>query len=213
MKTTTFQWIIIFILFFFNVLLLKFNSKTTTKEEKILYQEQINNKYDNSIKQLLLYPHYDNTEIRDVPIKRIDYQSSSIITGNHIEQKTINLSEVLQGYKLVFYYTLGACNSCVSEQFVMLDKLRKKVGKNRIVLLTNYLQKDFILFLNSNKIDIDFYIVENDDVGLPSVNGISALLLLTSDQFVTTSFVLDIETKNYSNLFYDFVENKFQVDQ
>ena len=213
MKITKFLWIIIFILLLFNVLLLlTLSSKTSIVEEKKMFQEQISNKYNHIIKQLLLHTRYDNTEIRDISIKKIDYKSSLGIIGYDIEHKTLNLSEVLHGEKLVFYYSLGACNSCVSEQFVMLDKLRKKIGDNRIVLLTTHLQKDVLLFLDSNKIDIDFYFIENDDIGLSSYDGVSALLLLTSNQFVTTSFVIDIDTKKYSNLFYDFVENKFKVD-
>jgi hypothetical protein len=210
MKGTRFLWIIIFILLFFNVsLLLTFNNKTSTVEEKILLQEQISNKYDYIIKQLLLHTHYDNTEIRDIPVKKIEYSSSSGIMGDDIEHKTLNLSEVLHGEKIVFHYTLGACNSCVSEQFVILDKLRKKIGNDRIVLLTTHLQKDVLLFLYANKINIDFYVVGSDDIGLSSDDGVSALLLLTSDQFVATSFVIDIDTKSYSSLFYDFIENKF----
>ena len=211
MKIKTFLYIIVFILLFFNVwLLLTVSKMTSTNEEKMLYKEQVSNQYNYTIRQLLLHMHYDNNELRDVPIKKIDLKSLSFITGNDSEQKRVNLSEVLQGEKLVFYYTLGACNSCISEQLVMLDKLQKKIGGNRIVLLTTYLQQDVLLYLMSNKIEIDFYVVEEDDIGLASVDGVSALLLLTSDQLVTTSFVLDIETKKYYNLFYEFVEEKFK---
>lgn len=214
MKTTTFLWIIIAVLLLLNGLLLFFfDGKTNTGESKILIQEQVSNNYNHIIKRLMLYMHYDNIEIRDIAVKKIDYKNFSSISGNDIEEKTVNLSEVLQGENLVFYYTIGACNSCVSEQFILLDKLRKKTGNNRILLFSDYPQRDVLLFLNANKIDLDFYLVGNDAIELPAVDGVSALLLLTSGQIVTTSYVLDIDTKIYANLFYDFAEKKFQAEK
>jgi hypothetical protein len=208
MKSKIFTWATIAILLVFNCLFL-FSAKNrkvqTVDVERIVNQNS--NRYNYIIEQLLLYMQYDNNKIQDIPVKKIKYEQ--FLDENKSEQEIENLSQILKGEKLVLYFTQLACNSCVSEQILTLDKLRRKMGKESILLLTDYARDDVNLFLKSQKINLELYEIGNLDIGLNLSAEAPALLLLTTDNTVATSFILNADTKDYTNLFYDFVETKF----
>ncbi|MDR0698092.1 MAG: hypothetical protein LBG28_02560 [Tannerella sp.] len=125
------------------------------------------------------------------------------------EERTVSLSEILQGEKVVLYYTRSACNSCISEQFALLNKLKKKIRQDHIIILADYVEDNVRLYLKSNNIDIRIYEFGDKKTGLVQVSDVPALLFLTSGDSVVTSFVLDMDTKYYADYFYQFVEKKF----
>jgi hypothetical protein len=163
------------------------------------------------IERLLRYMPYEDNKFHDIHVKEIDCDRFLNSNEEMPEEKTIRLSEILQGEKVVLYYTLSACNSCISEQFVLLNKLKKKIGKDCIIILADYAGDDVRLYLKSNNIDIRIYEFGDKETGLARISDVPALLILTSEDRIVTSFVLDMDTKDFADYFYRFVEKKFDT--
>ncbi|MDR1115003.1 MAG: hypothetical protein LBL33_02410 [Tannerella sp.] len=199
-------FVLLFSVFVF-VFLFNKNKNHSTFDDRT---EPVNgNRNQYVIEQILQYMQYENNRFHPVNVKEVNRDRFLNPNEKLQEEKTINLSEILRGEKVVLYYTLLACNSCISEQFILLNKLKRKIGKDRIVILADYVGDDVRLYLKSNNIDIHIYEFGNKDMGLVQANNVPALLLLTSGDRVVTSFVLDIETKYFADYFYQFVEKKF----
>jgi thiol-disulfide isomerase/thioredoxin len=152
---------------------------------------------------------YEGNKFHDINVKEINCDWFLNSNEDMREERTVSLSEILQGEKVVLYYTRSACNSCISEQFALLNKLKKKIRQDHIIILADYVEDNVRLYLKSNNIDIRIYEFGDKKTGLVQVSDVPALLFLTSGDSVVTSFVLDMDTKYYADYFYQFVEKKF----
>ncbi|GHT61454.1 hypothetical protein AGMMS50239_12390 [Bacteroidia bacterium] len=139
---------------------------TDNNIKNIEIQSEYSYKAQYTIQQLLLYLQYSDNKFNNIPVKKIEYENLLTVLDEKREEKTVNLSAILQGEKVILYFTQLACNSCISEQFVLLDKLRRKIGKERILLLADYVRDDVAIYLKSNKINLDIYEFGDKDIGL-----------------------------------------------
>jgi hypothetical protein len=214
MKTSVFSLItVLALLFSVFVFIFLFNKNKNHNVFDGKTELMNSNKNQYVIEQILQYMQYEDNKFQDIAVKEIRYDRLLNIEEEMPEEKIIRLPEILQGEKVVLYYTLSSCNSCISEQFILLNKLKRKIGKERIIILADYVGDDVALFLKSNNIDISLYELVDKDTGLVRTGNVSALLLLTSDDRVVTSFVLDMDTKYYANYFYKFTEKKFTQEK
>ena len=210
MKLSSFLWITIIILLVGNGIffyLLKIRKPPVPSIESMIVSNNIASQDNHVIQQLLLYMHYDAGMLPDAVLNEVEYQNA--LPGEKLVKNKTSLHQLVNGEKIVFVFTLAACNSCVSEQLILLNRLGRKIGSEQILLITDMIREDMLLFMRSNEINIKLYEANMEELELFSKVQVPSVLLLTSGNQVATSFILDMDTKEYANAFYELAETKF----
>ena len=148
---------------------------------------------------------YDGDSIPGDQIIRHYSRSGKILGSN-------NLSNELQGDKVVMLLTQNCCTSCAKEEIEKLLELSKKIGRDNLVIVADFALHSGGLW--SENFDKDgYYETEVENMGLKdTTTQESVVVMLTQNGRVKTSFIVQPLTKSYVDKFHVFLqkgENRF----
>lgn len=98
--------------------------------------------------------------------KLSSFNLNNNITVEDISGKKILLSNILESNKMIVYrISESYCMECIKAQFPFLNILSEKLGKKHLLLLTSFSSlKDFKIFMQTNKISIPAYNIQQADL-------------------------------------------------
>ena len=169
-------------------------------------------------KEELMEEHF-NTSVAAEALTEHMYYDGDSIPGNQIIRhysrsgKILgcnNLSDELQGDKVVMLLTQNCCTSCAKDEIKKLFELSKKIGRDNLVIVADFTLHSTGLW--SDVFDKDGY-YETDKIHL-GLRGTSTqesvVLMLTQNGRIKTSFVVQPLTSGYTDKFHEYVEDYFK---
>lgn len=131
------------------------------------------------------------------------YSRSGKMTGSE------RLSDLLEGDRVLLLLSPNSCSSCTNSEIEKLLELGKKIGRERIVILADYaMHKE-----HSRSMPFDeegYYETDMEHLGLKgSPTRETAVVMLTQDGRVKTSFCVGAQTIGYVNGFHDYLTDYF----
>ncbi|HYQ56105.1 MAG TPA: hypothetical protein VEP89_02080 [Draconibacterium sp.] len=120
------------------------------------------------------------------------------------------LKEIIDEKKIIFRFFASNCSSCIETELASLKTLTKKIGKRRVILLTNKSTSQICNFMITNKIEIDLYETENLDLGIDfDKKNIPYLFFCDSNLNISSPFVLDNHSKDFVEHYYQSLLERF----
>ncbi|NQX43060.1 hypothetical protein SAMN05421820_114111 [Pedobacter steynii] len=161
----------------------------------------------NSLSSVLKYLDIIQLPIRDIQVKQIQY---SLLDPKKTKSQYVKLSNILNSKKVLFRFFRTACSSCIKDQINSLNLLGRKIGRDRIILLTDHLDDEIKIFLLRSGIELNIYETAEESL-LPDFDKKQIPYLFTSDRdlLINTPFIISIESKYLSETFYKRIESKF----
>ncbi|GEM_PF-5256172 len=207
-RENIYLWITVFILLAGNLIFFTLSKERhfNTSLENIIVTTSTMKSY--AVEELLMHMEFDYALLKDVSVIQNDYANIFVDTLHH-RTDSLMLSGLLQDNKVVFVFAQYACNTCVSEQLIILNKLGKKIGYENIIIIADKNSHNIELFLKSNNCKLNLYETNTNNLGLFDIPPVSALLIYTRKNRIATSFVVSMDTKEYARSFYKFIEKQY----
>lgn len=197
MKKHFFYIVSIVCLLAFNCILF-FYSKYLTKE-MLIAKSEVKDGYTEELLQTIYgYLSIDGRDLNEnIIIKSLVNKLQGI-------DETCQLKDVLKENNIICFFPLISCHTCLEKQLIKLDNMRRMGYKKHIIVLTDHISDDTSYFIYKNNIKLDFFELENGNIGF-SLPNYSILLMETLKNHVKTSFILTQETEKYDDCFYSVV--------
>lgn len=129
-------------------------------------------------------------------------------SGKLVESK--KLSEVLQGEKLVMFFSPNCCSACAKGEIEKMQELAKKIGRKRIVVMADFpmhMQSAWTLLFDKE----GYYETDVEHLGLKgSPTRETPVVMLTQNGRVKTSFVVGQQTSEFVDGFHDYLIEYFK---
>jgi hypothetical protein len=159
------------------------------------------------VKTILNYEKIDGKVFKN--IKLSVRNPNEDLTQHKNDFKETSLSKLLDDKKIVFRFFQTSCSECVTEQLGCLGVLAKKVGNNKIVMLTDKLSDEMSFFLLSHKLNFNIYETSNQDTGIDfDKKNTPYLFIIDKARNIHSVIILSPQSKIYSNSFYDNLVDK-----
>ncbi len=154
---------------------------------------------------LMKHVLFDGVLLKNITLYKKDYASLAS------EQVVTSIDQILTNNSVVVYFFNSFCTSCLLTEFRYLNDFFKKNEKIKIVIITNYVQKNFEVFLKSHNIYFDIYEMRDEKLGVCLDEEKEALLFVSDRLSIATSFVLNKDTKTYLNSFIENIKGRKSI--
>ena len=155
--------------------------------------------------QILSYQKLDGKKINDVTLKIRNVVQE--LDGRKLG--LVRLSQLLKPGMVVFRFFQTSCGSCVTEQLGMLNILQKKMGKEKVLILTDRLNEEVAYFIINRKYDFNIYETENAQQIADYDNEQIPYLFVTDIRgLINSAIIITPQSKIYSYVFYDNLSDK-----
>ncbi len=177
-------------------------------KQTLIYREQdisyLNKNSKEIIETILSYLQIDDLKLNNLGLVKLDSMSISGDCGNSKE-----LEKIIDSDKIIFRFFQSSCTSCITKELDKLYLLSREIGSNKIVLLTDYLNKDIRWYLIENKINFEVYQTRNASLGLEFEKyQIPYIFICSPNLKIKLPFVLSSKSSEYSDHFYKSIVKK-----
>lgn len=208
LSVTLVLFVISEILLIFKYVSLKAQYNEVQRSKKQLEQEFSIQSRDikKQIESIYYYLDIDGRKINDFDLT---YYNINDISGNIKKGEVLRFKEILDSKKCIFRFFQSSCTSCIIQQLDKLNAISKKTGIEKIILLTDYLNKDIHWYLIEKQIDLSVYETKNADIGIEfDKHEIPFIFICNEDLKIELPFVLNYNLLEYSDFFYKSLDKK-----
>lgn len=177
------------------------------KAKEDLVYKNLEIEYDDLEKDLIMnssfsYLAIDNLTLSNIRITKVNIDSSN---SNIVKRITINqFNNVITGKKVVLKFFSYNCSTCIEKQLGLLQKYSELIGRENVVLLTDYLNNTIRDFMISNKMDFSIYETGIENTGIDfDKQGVPYLFLINEELKISMPFILNDYLKDHSETFFN----------
>lgn len=116
--------------------------------------------------------------------------------------KKINLSEVVNGKKLIFNFRETDCDICLEQQLTVIKALPKEVLKDVLMIGSFSHVRDMRTYKRTNKLDLPMYMTETPLLEMAEGHGIPAMFIVDGNRSIIQAFFPIKEITGLSDSFY-----------
>lgn len=177
-------------------------NKTTILERRLYGSDSSEDDVSVVAEALIEHVYYDGDSITKNQTLN-HYDNSEQMTG--VEK----IEEVLQGDKVVMLLSINSCSSCAKDEMNKLLELSKKIGRNRLVIVADYAMhshKEMSMCFDKE----GYYETDVEHFGLEgSPTRETPVVMLIQNGRVKTSFSVGQQTKEFAEIFHNYLLNYF----
>ena len=156
--------------------------------------------------------------VAEALIEHVYYDGDSIPmnqTLNHYNysEQTIGskkIGDVLQGDKILMLLSINSCSSCAKDEIKKLQELSKKIGRNHLVIVADYAMhshEEMSMCFDKE----DYYETDVEHLGLEgSPTHETPVVMLVQNGRIKTSFSVGQQTKEFAEIFHNYLLNYFK---
>lgn len=155
---------------------------------------------------VLEYLDVSNKRLNNIKVFSIDLK----LNGDFKNDSAIRLSNIFNEKKIVFRFFQTSCITCVLDEIKNLNLLAKRIGKEKVVLITDNLSKDILTICLASNINLNIYETRNKNFGLIyDKKQTPYLFLLDRDLLIQKPFIVSTLGRGLSKKFYESIEDSF----
>ncbi|MDO4197304.1 MAG: hypothetical protein Q4D33_14285 [Prevotellaceae bacterium] len=129
-------------------------------------------------------------------------------SGKLIE--SVNMSELLEGDKVVLLLSYNCCSGCAKNEIIKLKALAKKIGHEHMLMVADFNMHKLRSWTTCFE-NVGFYETDLEHLGLKgSPTKETPVVMLTQNGRIKSSFVIGLQTSDFVNRFHEYLEEYFK---